>query len=147
LEDAEKYFEKADYGKGTLDSGVAFSEEKGVFVANVWVRNVGKPKKPIKEFCDNWIFSISMWFAGMGGNYVENTFLGPFILGSQEDPKILEVANLLRNNFVVLVGVNSAYVEGKAKSLTNLYTFGAYRYTKEKKVHYFKRASSFEYKK
>jgi len=134
-----EYFEKGKVSF-SVDKRVSFSKEFDAFVAGITVDYVGRPKKPMKNFCDGYIKYLSSKLGGEGYLY-HNTFLRTFIAGSFDDPEIINIVKLLRNNIYVVVGVNSIY-EGKDKSSENFYDFRAIKNIKEDKVHYIKNSYS-----
>jgi hypothetical protein len=138
---ADKYFERGKIAFFLYNANVLFDKNMGVFVAKVNLDHAGKPKKPIKEFCDEILGYISIKFSGQG-YYLANQFLGPFMFDSFDDPEVKEIVNLLRNNLIVMVSVVSSYKSKKNKSY-NVYQFVAYKYTKEEKIHYKKQTYEF----
>ena len=146
----DKLFEKTSVGQTSVSLAVAkasatFNKENDIFVLGVQINGLGKPKEPMKNFCDDIINYIELIFGNKpGGYYFQNTFLRSFIFGSQDDPQVLRIINLLRNNLLIVVSLESFYdyeneKDGKSR---DMYFLKGYKFLQEKEIHYSKQAFS-----
>jgi hypothetical protein len=123
------------------DASASFLGEKGCFIISVVVSNLGKPKKPMKEFCDHIIEMVSFQFAGPGYTF-QNTILRPFIPGSYDDPEVLKIVGLLRKNIIVFVKLEAVYGNVEDGNPRDHYFLAGYRSAQEKETHYVKQTFS-----
>jgi hypothetical protein len=134
--EVDKYFEKNKISV-TEDVSAFFQKEQDVFIVKVEISDLGKPKKPMKDFCDYLLDHFSLFHAA-GGYSLQNTILRSFIFGSYDDPEILRIVNLLRNNLVFLVTLQSNYGNEKNGLPRDYYYFHGWKFTQEKEIHYSK---------
>lgn len=140
LDGVGKYFEEVE-GKGSfaklplVNASAFFSSEKGCFVIEVDFSQLGKPKRPMKEFCDHILTWLLMDFV-IDGYLLENTILRPFITKSPDDPEVLRIVNLLKKNTIALVTLDATYGNVKNGYPRDHYFLSGYRSTQEKETHY-----------
>ena len=141
-----RYFDPVDmpYGLNVprQEVGVSFLKEKGVFVLVGSFKNLGKPKKPMKDFCNTMLKSLEMHFGGGGFSY-QNTILGPFIQTNGMDPEVVKIAEMVRNNLLLAVSLESTFGNKKGHLISDHYYLQCYKTIQEDKIHYSK--STFRY--
>jgi hypothetical protein len=144
LKEVDKYFENVEskYPRSPMGNALAsFSGEKGCFVVMVDISQLGKPKRPMKEFCDLLIQMVSLEFHGLGYSF-QNTILSPLITTNSDDPEVLRIVGLLRKSIIVIVKLQAAYGNVKDGNPRDYYYLTGYRSTQEKETHYIKQTFS-----
>ncbi len=137
----DKLFEKTSVSLADAEASATFNKENDVFVLGVQIDGLGKPKEPMKNFCDDIINYIELIFGNKpGGYYFQNTFLRSFIFGSYDDPQVLRIVNLLRNNLLIVVSLESVYENEKDRKSRDMYILRGYKFLQEKEIHYSKHA-------
>lgn len=141
----DKLFEKTSVGQTSVsladaEASATFNKENDVFVLGVQIDGLGKPKEPMKNFCDDIINYIDRIFGIPVGYGFQNTFLRSFIFGSYDDTQVLRIVNLLRNNLLIVVSLESVYENEKDRKSRDMYILRGYKFLQEKEIHYSKHA-------
>lgn len=132
----EGYFEPRPRRSVSVNPGVQFWREKDIFAAGVRIDGLGKPKKPMKEVCDELIDSFKIWLPAVGGYYYQNTILHPFTQGSPSDVELLQIVRKLRKNFLFIVTLESSFDQSKDSFPKDYYIMRCYKCSEEKEIHY-----------
>ena len=124
---AGEFFERyAVQGLGSSDAHirprVAYSESGGRLFLMVDVREVGKPKKPIKEFCELMVTIMQMNMPLQNvGFYWHNTGLSRLVTGDWADPIYINAVDALVSASLLVLNVYPSYDSG-GKRLDYAYT-------------------------
>jgi hypothetical protein len=141
----ERYFERYSklWNSPDVAPAVYFSTVKDLFVAIVRMRGFGKPKKPMKEVCQEVLVDISSRYLtnSSGCCLYQNTFLQPFVQTAPTDPELVRIATVLENNMIVKVELTAAIPQSSDAAYPNdHFEVWCYKSIKEKEIHYEKHA-------
>jgi len=142
FQEMPKYFDQSTMPFGISGSKpeteVQYLKDKGVVAVVLGFRNLGRPIRPMKEFCDEMVNTLSQSFP-TGGYYFQNTILRPFRHGTSDDPKLLRIVKALESNLVFIVSIGAEF-GGNIKGMPeNYYSFQCYKKAYDNKIHYSKR--------
>jgi hypothetical protein len=113
-----EYFEAKPDSHPPLGVGAAFSDEKRRLYLGVDVHGLGKPKKPMKEFCEHMIGHIEMWFPLTQPMDLAwaSSVLG-VLMRDYYPGKYRDVIQKLANSVAITVTVDSVYNSGGKDTL------------------------------
>jgi hypothetical protein len=136
-EEIEKNFEpRARRFPVRAEAMVRFDSDKDIFVVDVAIKNLGKPKKPMKEVCSKVLNSFIFAYLDGSGFTYQNTFFSPFIQKSPIDPEVVRIVEKLRKNFLLSVVLQASFDKEQTDIPRDLYFMRCYRFAGEKEVHY-----------
>jgi len=131
--------------RANAKAGVSFHSPQDIFIFTLNISDLGKPKKRMKEVCNEILNSFVFKYLEGGGFLYQNTFLSPFIQTSPTDPEILHIIDKLRKNFLLMVTLEAGFDQEKIDFPRDFFAMQCYKFAGEKKVHY--RKQSFRLKK
>jgi hypothetical protein len=113
-----EYFEAEPDSHPSLGVGAAFSDEKRRLYLGVDVHSSGKPRKPMKEFCELMIGHIEMWFPLKQPMDLAwaSSVLG-VLMRDYYPGKYRDVIQKLANSVAIKVIVDSVYNSGGKDTL------------------------------
>jgi hypothetical protein len=120
----------------SVDVRVRYFEEKGRLFLMADVRELGKPKKPIKEFCRAMsnLFTFEFPLEERGYQWQFNA-LGILLRDSTSSPQYRDVVQKLIDSVITVVSVTSYY---KVNDKTELFVLTCRKQGKDQEFEYFK---------
>ena len=121
------------------NSGVGFDRENGVF--SIWtnINELGKPKKPMKDYCKTTLDHMESMYGGQGFLYF-NTILHTFNQGGGLNREILDLQNIIRENVIFRVTLHANYGSSNGIIPKDHYYVNCFRSYNEKETHFAKRS-------
>jgi hypothetical protein len=120
---APTYFERkvvyANFtSKPTTDIDVRYYAEKGRLLVTADIGDLGKPKKPMKEFCELISQVMQGAFSFKQAGYLwHNYALGPLMRDASSRPEYQQAVENLAGSMVVTINLSSIYKVGERNAL------------------------------
>lgn len=104
--------------RARADFVVRYNESIGRLILRGEIRDVGKPKKPMKEYCESMLSFISGLYPAESLGYLwQNTALGVLLRDNSANPIYVDAADRLARSAVYLFNIQSVYKVGDKNAM------------------------------